>query len=60
MTTSLNDLELRIVDLEYQIIECRNAGDHDPIPSIETKLREAEAAYTELRTAATDFDQIPF
>jgi hypothetical protein len=59
MCTSLNDLEHRIRDLEYQIIECRNAGDYDLIPSIKNKLRETEAAATELRTAVPDFDQVP-
>lgn len=58
--TALNDIAARITDLEYQVIECRNSGDHEFIPQIRAEIEKMEAAYMELKAKAPDYNQIPF
>lgn len=58
--STLDDLDIRINDLQFQITECRNLGDYDLIPAIQAELKQKESAYLQLRVTAPDYNQIPF
>lgn len=52
----INDL----ANLQYQLEECRIAGDHEYIPDVEKKLQAAEVAYSEIMRDMHDVNELPF